>query len=212
MWGDEGHGGLGFVVWFPAGHPLAYPLRGRFFFSSRMVGLSDLHFLSRTTGIIGQLELLAAAAVYVSFPSSAFEGADVIHFIDNTSALYGLVKGHSSRPDSLSIIRAFHVINLAQQANVWFNYVATKANIGDLPSRDALEEMAAVLREFEHDFALGSARVDMTFPEMHADPAECWAAVLAQLTPVASGPRPPRGGRRTADRRGSRGKRPRGGD
>ena len=33
------------------------------------------------------------------------------------------------------------------EVNVWFNYVASKANIADLPSRYAIEEMAeAILR------------------------------------------------------------------
>ena len=53
--------------------------------------------------------------------------------MDNSSALYGLVKGYSARPDSLAIIRAFHAANLAIRANVWFNYVASKANVADLP-------------------------------------------------------------------------------
>ena len=40
--------------------------------------------------LIGQLELLAAAAVYVSYPSGTFDEWDVLHFVDNSSALYGL--------------------------------------------------------------------------------------------------------------------------
>ena len=31
--------------------------------------------------------------------------------------------------------RAFHAANLAMQANVWFNYVASKANVADLCPR-----------------------------------------------------------------------------
>ena len=57
---------------------------------------------------------------------------DVLHFIDNSSALYGMVKGYSSRPDSMAIIRAFHAANLALRANVYFSYVASKA-CGDAP-------------------------------------------------------------------------------
>ena len=128
--GKPAVGGLGFVVWFPPGHPLASP-GGRFVFSSRTVGLADLTFLDRDHSLIGQLELLAAAAVYVSLPHSAFHEQDVVHYIDNSSALYGMTKGYSSIPDSLAIIRAFHAANLALRANVWFNYVATKANVAD---------------------------------------------------------------------------------
>ena len=111
-------GGLGFVVWFPPGHPLG-GADGRFSYASRWVGLEDLAFLDRVHSLIGQLELVAAAAVYVSYPQGTFDRWDVIHFVDNSSALYGLVKGYSGRPDSLSIIRAFHAANLAMQANVW---------------------------------------------------------------------------------------------
>jgi hypothetical protein len=59
------------------------------------------------------------------------EGADVIHFIDNTSALYGLAKGYSPQGDSSVLIRAFHALNIARAANVWFAWVASKANIAD---------------------------------------------------------------------------------
>ena len=79
---------------------------------------------------------------------------DVIHYIDNSSALYGMTKGYSSVPDSLAIIRAFHAANLALRANIWFNYVATKANVADLPSRGALDEMAACLRKVLPSFSL----------------------------------------------------------
>ena len=128
------------------------------------MGLSELTFLDRDHSLIGQLELLAAASVYVSFPSSDFEGMDVVHYIDNTSALYGLVKGYSPRPDSLRIIRAFHVANVALGANVWFNYVATKANLADLPSRGAVGEMADVIRRVLPSFHVERDRVDMVFP------------------------------------------------
>ena len=120
MWNDADPGGkpalggLGFVVWFPPGHPLG-GAGGRFSYSSRCswVGVPDLAFLDRGHSLIGQLELLAAAAVYVSYPPGTFDGWDVLHFVDNSSALYGLVKGYSARPDSLAIIRAFHAANLA---------------------------------------------------------------------------------------------------
>ena len=55
--------------------------------SSRWVGLADLAFLDRVHSLIGQLELVAAAAVYVSYPQGTFDRWDVIHFVDNSSAL-----------------------------------------------------------------------------------------------------------------------------
>ena len=141
----------------------------------------DLTFLDRDHSLIGQLELLAAAAVYVSLPHSAFHEQDVVHYIDNSSALYGMTKGYSSIPDSLAIIRAFHAANLALRANVWFNYVATKANVADLPSRGALDEMASCLRKILPSFSLLDDSVEFVIPACPRDLGGLWAAVLAQL-------------------------------
>jgi hypothetical protein len=60
---------------------------------------------------IGQLELLYAQAVYTSAPKT-LKGRKVIHFIDNTSAVAGLVKGHSMVCDSAMIVNAFHAFNV----------------------------------------------------------------------------------------------------
>ena len=42
---------------------------------------------------IGQLEIMFGVSPYLSLPE-VFEGRDVIHFIDNTSACAALVKGY----------------------------------------------------------------------------------------------------------------------
>ena len=99
-------GGLGFVVYFPPSHPRGGP-DGTFSYAHRQVRPADLPFLSRADHLIGQLELLAGASVYASYPASDFAGWDVVHYIDNTSALCSLSKGYSAKPDSLLIIRAF---------------------------------------------------------------------------------------------------------
>ena len=193
MWTDEApgrpaKGGLGFVVWLPPGSPHG-GLTGRFKYAERVVGLSELTFLSRSHSLITQLELLAAASPYASLPAACFADSDVIHFIDNTGALYGLVKGYSPVPDCMSIIRAFHVANLALRANVWFSYVASKANISDLPSRGALSEMAAALLRVapRAPFSLLRDSVPLLFPSGDTDVAAVWAAVTAQLPPQPSG-------------------------
>ena len=49
---------------------------------------------------IGQLELLAAVVAYTTF-ADELRGAHVIHWIDNESAVYSLVKGYSRAPDCL---------------------------------------------------------------------------------------------------------------
>ena len=63
----------------------------------------------------------------------------MIHlFIDNTSACAGLVKGYAS---SGLLVNAFHAFNVSLRADVFFEYVRSKANIGDLPSRLAMDEL-----------------------------------------------------------------------
>ena len=49
-----------------------------------------------------------------------------------------MAKGYSKDVDSARLISVFHTLNAAVQANVWWEYVASAANIADLPSRGAL--------------------------------------------------------------------------
>jgi hypothetical protein len=159
---------------------------GRFIFAARRIFPPDVSFLHRGHSLIGQLELLAAASVYISVPASALREQDVVHFIDNTSALYGMVKGYSPVPDSLNIIRAFHAANIALRANVWFNYVASKANVADLPSRGSLDEMASCLRKAVPSFSLDEDVVECVIPACPSDLSALWPAVMSQLRPRAA--------------------------
>ena len=87
---------------------------------------------------VGQLEVLAAVAAYTSRPDQ-LRDRDVIHFIDNVGAYSGLGKGYSPDIDSSRMISVFHTMNAALRSNVWFEYVPSKANISDLPSRNEFE-------------------------------------------------------------------------
>lgn len=95
---------------------------------------------------IGQLELLYAVAAYTSVPTE-LEGRRVIHFIDNTSAVAGLVKGYSSAIDSGRIVNAFHAFNAGLRAETFFEYVRSKANMADLPSRGESKRLLRILRK-----------------------------------------------------------------
>ena len=194
MW-DMGSqtGGLGFVVWFPPGHRGAGPSgRGRFLFGGRPVAAADVArwgLLDRVQQI-GQLELMGVAAVYESLPS-LLAGSEVIHFVDNQSALYGMAKGSSSQPDSQALISSLHVRQILDLFNVWFSYVASKANIADLPSRGAYGEMAAALRAIDPSFSLEGAAVPLVVPDITGD----WMGRAA----VRLRPRSKRGVRRPRD-------------
>ena len=102
---------------------------------------------------IGELELLAAVCAYLTFPA-LLKGARVIHWIDNTGALAALIKGYARASDLAKIVHAFAATNLGLQCEVWFEYVRSKANIADLPSRG----------EFGLLHSLGASRVDLVLP------------------------------------------------
>ena len=96
------------------------------------------------------------------------------------------------------------------QANVWFNYAASKANVADLPSRGDLDP-AGVLLQVSPSFSLSDDVVDFVLPACPRDLQGLWAAVMAQLRPGSGGPvraghvgvepRGRRGGPRGASRR-----------
>ena len=95
MWSPEARvrGCLGFVIFIPPGRDRDFP-RGRFLYSYLDVGEDVIARFEPRATHIGQLELLAAIMVYTTVPSLV-AGQFVLHFIDNTSALAGLISGSS---------------------------------------------------------------------------------------------------------------------
>lgn len=83
---------------------------------------------------IGQLELLAAVVAYTTFPD-LLAGQHVIHWIDNESAVYSLVKGYCGAADSARVVNIFHSAMCKLGVTPWLEYVGTEDNIADLPSR-----------------------------------------------------------------------------
>ena len=116
---------------------------------------------------VGQLEVLAAVAAYTSRPEQ-LRDRDVIHFIDNTGAIFGIAKGYSADLDSARLISVFHTLNAALGANVWFEYVASAANISDLPSRGELDLLLSP--------PYAARRFDVAWP-----PTEAWEGDTAAL-------------------------------
>ena len=57
---------------------------------------------------IGQFELLAAIAPFISLPAEWFQGRPVELWIDNSSAVSALVKGYSGKPDCARLVNMFH--------------------------------------------------------------------------------------------------------
>lgn len=136
MWEPESEAParIGIVVYVPARMTRRGLEPAHYRHASLVVPENIMAKFVRRKQYIGQLELLAAVAAYTTFPE-LLRGRRVIHWIDNTSALAALIKGYSSTPDSAGIVHAFHSFNSALQSDIWFEYVASKANIADLPSR-----------------------------------------------------------------------------
>ena len=84
---------------------------------------------------IGQDEIIGAIAPYLSLPR-LLAGRDVIHWVDNTSALAAMTKGYSSRPDSARLVHALPAWCAVTRTSIWFEYVPSEANAADKPSRD----------------------------------------------------------------------------
>ena len=121
---------------------------------------------------IGQLELLAAVLVYYSVPE--LRGSSPIHWIDNTSAIATLIKGYSGAPDSARLLHAFKAFAFGFGVHPWFQWVPSKANIADMPSRHDL----SLLGE------LGATRRDIVFPPFPAWDSEALEWVKAGASAV----------------------------
>ena len=89
---------------------------------------------------IAELEALAALAAYSTYPD-LFAGRRVNHFIDNTVALSALVHGYAGKPDLAKLVNVFYLQLNALRSSVYLEYVPSKANIADLPSRFAWAEL-----------------------------------------------------------------------
>ena len=92
------------------------------------------HFSPDLETYISQAELVAAIAPFYTRPE-LFAGRCVVHWCDNTAALSGLVHGYSGKPDMARLINLFHVACIALDMDWYGEWVPSKANIADLPTR-----------------------------------------------------------------------------
>ena len=82
--------------------------------------------------------------------------------------------GGPSSIDSGLMVNAFHAFNVRLRVDVFFEYVRSKANIGDLPSRLAMDELWEM---FETIGVASRAReIAMVMPRFHD-----WYAPAARL-------------------------------
>ena len=149
-------GGLGFVVWCPE--------RCRFWHALKVLEHSELFELfGERKNYIGPLETLAAVSVLRSMPREVTQGRLILHSVDNQGSLSNLISGSSRDVSSAWLVHEQALVSAELGAGVWFEYVRSAANIADLPSRDALLEYFACLRQLGHTSP--SIPVAMQYPE-----------------------------------------------
>ena len=84
---------------------------------------------------IAQLELMAVLSLYHSIPSDVLAGELIIHFVDNQGVLWNLVDAASSNPGCAAMTHTTAMRQARLRCRVWYDYVTSKANVADLPSR-----------------------------------------------------------------------------
>ena len=73
----------------------------------------------------------------------ALEGLDMLHFVDNTSALAGFISGTSAVEDSCAIFSIYNILLARFGVRHWAEHVESAGNCSDGPSRcDGLIESA----------------------------------------------------------------------
>ena len=188
--------GLGIVLYFPAYTDSSGKAHAAYYMHAAGYASKEVleKFVKRKQ-YIGQLELYAALLAYTTFKDE-LRGRRAIHWIDNTSALASLIKGYSRVPDSAQIVHAFHSLALGLKCKVWIEYVNTKANIADEPSRE----------EFKLLESLGSTAKAIVFPELPAfdDDAAAWLCA-GQATSAQARHRAGTAGEHSRPRRRKRG-------
>jgi hypothetical protein len=130
------------------------------------------------TQYIGPIEVVAPLVALLSCPER-FRDRDVILFIDNTGALFGIGKGDSRDDDSAKMIHIFHCLCAVLNVRVWTEYVASGANLADLPSRDDLTLLTSMGSETIHSD-------QVRFPDMTLSLTELFDQLERELAPAPS--------------------------
>lgn len=173
-------GALGSVVWDPVGGC------ARFAYAEPPWRLLLSSWRTDRRTYIAELETLAAIAVYSTYPE-LFRGRRVNHFIDNTVALSAMVHGYSGKPDLAKQVNVFYLQAIKLRAHVYFDYVPSKANMADLPSRRAFAATRAALAGLR---ICGGAPDPLVVPGVAqwAAPIGSWASDSPALdtTPMAA--------------------------
>ena len=123
---------------------------------------------------ITQLETIAPVVAALSRPDQ-FRDREVICFIDNTGALFGLGKGDCRDVDCARMINVFHTLCAACNVSVWFEHVPSGANLADLPSRDDFELL--------HEMGSTSFSSELVWPDLTASMPDVFSDLWRRYSP-----------------------------
>jgi len=96
--------------------------------------LGETRAKTKTRQIIAQLECLAAINALLTLGPS-LRGRHLWLFIDNTWCLTSFVHGYANRPDMARLSTIFSLLKARFNIDAFCEYVPSKLNIADLPSR-----------------------------------------------------------------------------
>ena len=94
----------------------------------------------RRTNIVGYEVMAALLGIYMvddMFPHQAF----VRHFVDNQPALNAIIRGSSKQDDLNSLVGSVWYGCASKLQSYWGQYVRSKANLSDGPSRQEFQLM-----------------------------------------------------------------------
>ena len=80
-------------------------------------------------------ELIAGVVALLTFRDEC-RGRRILLWTDNTAAFSGMVNGFSSSKAMQQASNLFHLTRAALQTDMWIEWVASDANISDIPSRN----------------------------------------------------------------------------
>ncbi|XRB17971.1 hypothetical protein RI054_17g78160 [Pseudoscourfieldia marina] len=117
--------------------------------------IADLEGLASLCGLLIFDRLLQSGRVSDTLGATEIGDLNVVHFIDNMHVLSNLISGYS-RQESLVVMMLDYYLAVARmEIRSYHEYVASKANISDIPSRDTSAHEfaeAALYRENCLDF------------------------------------------------------------
>ena len=154
------------------------PERDRWWHISAAVPPSVMGRWAARTQYIGPIEVVAPLVALLSCPER-FRDRDIILFIDNTGALFGIGKGDCREADCAKMIHLFHCLCTALNVRVWCEYVASGANLADLPSRDDVELLNS----------MGSHGIEadkIRFPDLSLSLTEAFQTIMDEFCPSMS--------------------------